>query len=203
MVNVKAIDATLELMRKARAHQFVMANYFVHPENCLHVDNCGTAACIAGWTTLAHFKTHKQWTDDDQFLDSFDTEPHTAIEFDIFAKVTEVLALEPARASALFYMNDVDGLRFKKLLHKHGITMYDTFTVDEVSDPLAAFDHLPAKIRKMAAINVLERLKATGEVDWLGAIDAALEETNSTQATFIDEYEKDADEQLQFLTNKS
>lgn len=72
-----------------------------------------------------------------------------------------ILGLDARTASLLFtaaeYGNNYDSVR-KKIID------------------LAEFDRLPAKVRKQAAINVLERLLKTGKVNWKLAVKEAKDE---------------------------
>lgn len=174
-LNIEAIDKTIEAIRSSK-DRFEMSVFISDPA---HI--CKTVACIAGWAVLANAPEK-----------AVAAAVNRGAPWDTIA--AEILGLEndeqvlpggiSSSANKLFLMytgpygEDLHDELKHLILEQLGDKAMPSYSI------LRNFDMLPSKVRKSAAIHVLTRLKETGKIDWLYALNAAFNKNNqSTEQT--------------------
>ena len=177
-MNTEAITRTIQLIEKRPAKQFKMGSFSFNPKTKRWDDEptCGTAACIAGFVLAAC----KPGVDKSSGSFSQGAGDTVGIGGSFSHRAGAVLGIDLEGGQELFFMRT---LRYEeayldliyKTLRKLGIKK----GLEDCQ--LAAFDLLPARIRKRAAVIVLQKLASTGKVDWFGAITNASSEHKQQQ----------------------
>ena len=106
-------------------------------------ETCGTAHCIGGWVVVANGLPHDMWE----------------------GRARYALGLIPLEAEELF------GLQSHDIKTDNDIrTELARLIGSCVDGPMSAFDTLTHSMRKDIMLDVLETLRDTGKVDWLGSL---------------------------------
>lgn len=124
------------------------------PDNFEHyVAPCNTAACIGGWTVRL------------MNIRSKDQETFNFHSPSLETVAREFLGLANNEADDLFYFFNINGDEIRKITG-----------IQTVGGAFKVFDALPDRVRKSAAIYVLEGLYNFNRVDWKTAIELAWSE---------------------------
>lgn len=163
-LNVKAIDKTIEAIKKTTGDRFQMSVFINDFGYTGRIHTCETAACIAGWACLANLPRDERirqtissnWDKMGADVLGLSLYPHSAAHelfllgaYDRDDKIVEIV---------------------KDIFSKFGLYYNRERTV------LSNFDQLPERFRKQAAVNVLTILKEMGKVDWVTALEMAYKE---------------------------
>ena len=184
-MNIEHINLVIDAIEAAEPEQVIMGNLTVELDSKAERSQiCDTAACIAGWTLFAKYKTFDGWEfnaeDETICLASDEILDRLRSDGDCMNAAQIILDIETTESEQLFKMHyDFEEyesyiIELKELLNIPHDRPYHSSDYHPWQNILNYFDDLPSEVRKRAAINVLIQLRDIKVVDWIKAIKAAL-----------------------------
>lgn len=165
-LNGEVIQKTIDILKSIKDPEKCKMKRFTHDNS--YIFNCGTASCIAGWMMAANQK---------EDFDPYGPNIEICLENLFLRKPRDHCHFYVPITRQLFYMSEVSSDTLHELFLRKKVIYEDHAAREAQCGDLVTevFDLLPAPIRRQAMVNVLEGLLATGTVDWLPAIEQAID----------------------------